>query len=393
MGDPITTDDWSFDNWSETLLANPRDDGIYYWQPNSGFQNAKLISTAQAPRHVRSIFVAMPAQILVALGCDSEQNIGVDFDPLRIQWSDQLDFLNWVPSTESQAGFLRIPTGSQIIGGLQGPQNALIWTDLDLWALQYVGYPLVFGLNKVGSSCGLIARHAACQMGAGIYWMGQSNFFALTGGGAVPIPCPVWDTVFQELDTDNQNKCWAWPSSTFNEVWWFFPSVSGGTGECDSYVKLNTTEGSWDYGTLPRTAGIDESVLGNPIAASTTGVIYRHEDGENDDGNPIMASFETGYFTLNDGNDVAFVDWCLPDMRWGYFNAAQTAALQITFKSVMYPGDTPRVYGPYAMTATTRFITTRIRGRQVSIRVESSDVDSFWRMGRIRLRWAPDGRY
>lgn len=389
-GTPIASTDWSFDNWGEILLANTQFGGIYYWQPNSGFQTARLISAA--PAHVRCIFVAMPAQILVALGCDAPQNIGDDYDPLRVQWSDQLDFLNWTVSTTTQAGSFRIPTGSQIIGGFQGPQNALIWTDLDLWAMQYVGYPLVFGFNKIGSSCGLIGQHAACQLGSGIYWMGNSNFFALTSGGAVPIPCSVWDFVFQDLDTDNQHKCWAWPSSTFNEVWWFFPSASGNTGECDSYVKLNTVEGSWDFGDLPRTAGIDASVVGHPIASADNSIIYRHEDGEDADGQPINAYFETGYFAINDANEISFADWFFPDMKWGLYNGVQTASLTITFYSVEYPNDTERVYGPYTMTNATQYLNLRIRGRQVRFRVESNDVGSFWRLGLFRIRWAPDGR-
>lgn len=391
IGAPITADDWSFDNWSDTLLANPKGGGIYQWEPNSGFQTAQLISAA--PTHVNSIFVAMPAQILVALGADTTQNIGDDFDPLRVQWSDQLDYNNWTPSTSSQAGSLRIPNGSRIIGGFQGPQQGLIWTDLDLWALQYVGFPLVFGLNKIGSACGLIAQHAACQLGSGIFWMGQSNFFVLTGSGATPIPCTVWDAVFQDLDPDNFHKCWAWPSSTFNEVWFFYPSESGGTGECDSYAKLNTVENSWDNGELPRTCGIDQSILGKPIAAGVNSVIYLHEDGENDDGQPMLWSFRTGFWSLDDGNEMAFADWVLPDMRWGLYAEAPTASVSITFYARDYPGGPETTDGPYVVTAATEFITIRLRGRQVAMQVQGSDVDSFVRLGRLRIRFAQDGRY
>lgn len=390
VGVPITATNWTMDNWGDYLLACPENGGIYYWKPNTGFQNAKLISAA--PPFNGGIFVAMPAQILVAWGAASQQNVGVDQDPLLIKWSDQLDFNNWTVSANTQAGSYRIPTGSRIMGGLQGPQNALIWTDLDVWAMQYVGYPLVFGFNKIGASCGLIGMHAAAQLGGTVFWMGQSNFFVLTGNGASPIPCPVWDQVFQDLDTTNQHKCWAEPNTVFNEVWWFYPSLSGGTGECDSYIKLNVAEGSWDYGTLSRSAGIDQSILGKPIMATPNGLIYRHEDGEDADGQPITPSFTTGYARLSEGQDIMFVDWVIPDMRFGLVNGDQDASLKLTFFSQMYPGGTVTTHGPFTFTQSTEYINTRIRGRQIAMKLESSDIGSFWRLGKIAFRAAQDGR-
>jgi len=390
-GTPINARDWTSDNWSDYLLTCPTNGGIYYWKPNGGFQNVQL--APNAPAFNGGIFVAMPAQILVAWGSTSTQNIGVDQDPLLIKWSDQLDFQNWTPSTETQAGSYRIPTGSKIVGGLQGPQSALIWTDLDVWAMQYVGYPLVFGFNKIGASCGLISSHGAAQLGGIVYWMGMSNFFALTGSGATPIPCPIWDEVFQDLDTTNAYKCRAAANTVFNEVWWFYPSLSGGTGENDSYVKLNVVEGSWDYGPLARSAWIDQSVLGNPIGASPTGLIYQHEEGEDADGQPINWSFTTGYWTVGDGQNIAFVDWFLPDMRFGTVNGPQTASVQIQFHAQYYPGGSVTNSPTYTFTQNTPYLNPRIRGRQIAMTVSGNDIGSFVRLGLNRYRWAPDGKY
>lgn len=390
-GNPITAVDYTSDNWGPFLLFCPFNGGIYSWQPNGGFGNAQLV--ANAPPFNGGIFVAMPAQILVAWGSTSTQNIGTDQDPLLLKWSDQLDFTNWTVSELTQAGSLRIPTGSKIVGGMQAPQNALIWTDLDVWALQYVGPPLVFGLNKVGSNCGLISSHGMTQLGGQVFWMGQSNFFTLTASGATPIPCPVWDEVFQDLDTENSFKCRAWSSTTFNEVWWFYPSKSGGTGENDSYVKLTVTEGSWDYGSLKRSAAIDQSVLGTPIAAAPNGIIYQHEMGEDADGQPIAWEFETGFWTINEGSDIPFVDWFLPDMRFGLINGEQDASVQVTFYSRFYPGGPIRTYGPYTFTKSTQFLNPRIRGREMAIKMSGNDIGSFVRLGLNRYRWAPDGKY
>ena len=387
-GTPITATSWSLDNWGSDLLANPENQGLFYWNPTGGNATCAIINGA--PAFNAGCFVAMPAQILVAWGSTANQTIGVDQDPLLIKWSDQLDYSNWTVSATTQAGSFHIPTGSKIVGGLQGPQNALIWTDLDVWAMQYVGYPLVFGFNKIGANCGLIGAKAATQMGGMVYWMGQNNFYALTGSGASPIPCTVWDQVFQNIDPTYAYKAVAGANSTFNEIWWFYPSQ--GSNENDSYVKLNVIEGSWDYGSIPRSAWIDQSVLGTPIGATPSGIIYQHEQGQDAAGNPITASFTTGYWRVAEGEEYAFVDQIIPDMRWGLLGGDQTASLQVTFYSQNFPSDTPRTYGPYTINASTQQIYTRIRGRQMALKVESSDLGSFWRLGKMAYRVSLDGR-
>lgn len=387
-GTPITTTDWTLDNWGQTLLACPKNGGIYQWTPNSGFQNAGLISGA--PIFNGGIFVAMPEQILVAWGSTTyppEQR-----DPLEVKWSDSLDYTNWTASSQTQAGGSRIPEGSKIMGGLQGPQQALIWTDLAVWAMVYQGLPFVFGFNKISEGCGLIGPHAAAIMRGVVYWMGVGNFFALGGGSAQVIPCTVWDKVFQDLDTDNQEKCVAAPNSTFDEITFYYPSKSGGTGEIDSFVKMNIDEQPWDYGTLSRTAWIDQSVLGQPIGASSNGLLFQHETSDDADGQVLNSWFESGYFVISEGQDFAFIDWFFPDMKWGKSGGAQSATVLVTITTATYPNSPGKVFGPFTMTAAKTFINCRLRGRLIKIRIESNDIGSFWRLGKIMIRTAKDGR-
>ena len=37
----------------------------------------------------------------------------------------------------------------------------LLFTDIDLWSVQYIGFPLVFSFQNIGQLCGLIAQKAA----------------------------------------------------------------------------------------------------------------------------------------------------------------------------------------------------------------------------------------
>jgi hypothetical protein len=270
----------------------------------------------------------------------------------------------------------------------------LIWTDLDLWAMAYIGPPDVFGFNKIGAGMGAASSHSVQQLRGSVYWMGPTNFYAYTSGGANVLPCSVWDAVFQNLNTSFLQNIRAMPNTPFNEVGWLYPSAASTSGECDSYVKMNITDpgAPWDYGPLPRSAWIDQTVLGMPIGASPQGFIYQHETTPDADGIPLISSFTTGYYYLSEGEDFVIVDQVIPDLKWNLFTGGPSAQVQFTFNVVNYPGDTPIAYGPYTVTQATEYISTRFRGRLMSITVASGDLGSFWRLGSCKFRYAPAGR-
>ena len=88
-----------------------------------------------------------------------------------------------------------------------------------------------------------------------------------------------------------------------------------------------------------------------------------------------------------------FVDQVWPDAKWGYYGGSQGANLKLTFYVADYPTSTPIAYGPYTLTDVVNYITPRFRGRLVSIRIESDDIGSFWRLGNIRYRYQQDGKF
>ena len=389
-GTPITATDWTLDNFGQDLIACPAGGAIYYWDPSGQLQNAQIVG-GNGPLVNSGIFVAMPERQIVAYG----SSFTLSPDPLLVRWCDIQDFTQWNATPTNQAGSYRIPTGSKIIAGIQGPQQGLLWTDIDLWAMQYVGPPFVYGFNKIGSNCGAISRHCVGQLNGAIFWMSQKQFFMSMGSGPQSIPCPIWDVIFQNINTSYYYKVCCAVNSQFNEVTWYYPSAS--STENDSYVKYNTVLQQWDYGSLGRTAWIDQSVLGSPIGAGSDNYLYQHEIGNDaavgTSTTAMNSSFQTGFFQLNEADNLIFIDQIWPDMKWGTYSGTQNATVQITFYVTNYPGDAVTAYGPYTMTQATEYISVRIRARLMSIGVSSNDVGTFWRLGAIRYRFQMDGKF
>ena len=390
-GTGISANDWTLDNWGEVLISCPVNSTIYQpiyqWNPSSGTPVATIIP--QAPPVNDGIFVAMPERQIIAWGSSFT---GIQ-DPLLIRWCDVNDYTAWIGNVTNQAGSFRIPKGSKIVGCIQGPQQGLVWTDLGVWSMQYISQPYIYSFNEIGTGCGLIGRKAAASINGMVYWMGASQFFMLSANGVEPVACPVWDVIFQDLDTTNTNKIRVAVNSRFGEISWYYPTISSG-GEVNAYVKYNVYLKVWDFGTLGRSAWVDQSVLGPPIGADpTTKYIYQHETSTDADGQPLLASFTTGYFALSEADLKTFVDQIWPDMKWGYYGGSQNATVNLAFNVTDYPGQTPTTYGPYALTQQTKFVSPRFRARLVSISLSSNDIGSFWRLGDIRYRFQQDGKF
>ncbi len=407
-GVPFSLLIWSLDNFGQDLLANPSGQGIFKWTPPFLPPLATLIATAPAANN--GLIVLDQLQIVLAWGCTPLG--GGAGDPMLLRWCDQSDDTDWTPSTTNQAGSYRLPHGSRIIGGLQIPGMALIWTDIGLWSVQYIGFPLVFSIQPIGANCGLIAQKALAVQGQVVYWMSDHGFFRLTGGGPDQMPCPVWDVVYKNLNAANQDKCLVGTNYHYSEVWFFYPSIGGGSGEIDSYVKVNIQEGEWDYGpatpgvpnAMARTAWTDQNNPGHPIGVDLGGLMQQVDIGFTQNGGAaIPSSIRSGYMDIADGGQLMTVDKFLPDFLWDGPNPS----LNLTLYFRKWPGDQPTVMGPFTITPTTEYVTLRsarqvtiggvtvtaypaIRAREVAVEVDGQA--GWWRWGNPRLRRAPAGR-
>lgn len=395
---------WSQDNFGEDLLICVHDGGIYYWDRSLGVATRAvaledLVGAQAAPTVAKQVIVSERDRHVIAFGCDPEGDPGVQ-DPLTIRFSDQESVTEWRALSTTTAGELRIGTGSEIICAIQTKQQIIVFTDVSVHAMQYIGDPYTFGLQEVSSAVSIMSPNAAVAVGDTVFWMGKSEFYAYDGA-VVQVPCDVKEYVFSGLNARQFLKVSAGHSSAYSEVWWFYPSTN--SNENDSYVVYNYEQRIWYYGTMPRTAWQDRNVLGYPIAASTDGYVYYQENGLDDGSvNPPVAltpHIESSVVDMGDGDQFAFATRVIPDLTFrNSTNVAPTATFTVKVRN--FPGGAyfASDSDPVSKTSSlpveqfTDELFVRLRGRSMSLRIESNQTGTSWRLGDPRIDLRTDGR-
>jgi hypothetical protein len=393
---------WSQDNFGENLVFNVRSGGIYYWTVSSGVTsrgvNITSLTNQSAPVIANQVLVSERDRHVVAFGCDPESNPGVQ-DPLIIRFSSQESVTDWQTRADNTAGELRIGTGSYIVGAVQTKQQVVVFTDIAMYTMQYIGPPYTFGLTEVSSNISIAGQNAAISTGDSVYWMGTGQFY-MYNGTVTQMPCSVKEYVFSDINIYQLAKVAAASNAAFAEIWWFYPSATSEVN--DKYVVFNYESNIWYYGTMSRTAWQDNAFAGLPIAAAQDGYIYYQESGLNDGSGdvpvPLNAYIESSVVDIGEGDQFMFASRIIPDITFRNSTTEPTATF--TIKARNYPG------GNYFGTSNNSVVSTatvpvqlfteqsfiRVRGRSVALRVESNQVNTAWRLGSPRLDVRPDGR-
>ncbi len=401
---------WSLDSFGEDLIANVRAGGIYYWDTSAktlGTDRAVNISALSGanftPTAALQVLVSDVDRHVIALGADPINDSATartgSIDPLLIAFSDQENPAEWFPTATNTAGSLRCSAGSQIVGGLRARQETLVWTDVALYSLQFIGAPLTFGLNLINEGVSLIGPNAPINTPAGVFWMDKKGFYSYQGA-VQSVPCSVRSYVFDDFNEGQAFQVFAFLNKQFDEVGWFY--CSGTNTVIDRYVTYNYVEQTWAIGNLSRTAWLDEGLESFPRAAGSDGTsnyVYSHETGFDDDGSPMdNVIIESADFDLGDGEEFQFIRRCIPDVKFtGDSGSSQT--MNFVIKARNFPGDSLATDQTTAFTGSTTKIDARARGRQAVVRFESDDDGTTdvrlglgFRIGGTRLDVQPNGR-
>ena len=393
---------WSLDNWGEDVLAQKFDGSIYYWDTSAGLSSnlASRTNVSNAPTKSRFMIVSGDDRHVICFGTETTIGTTSTQDNMFIRWSDQESTSDWTPTSTNTAGSQRLTSGNKINAAVRSRGAVLVWTDTALYQMQFIGPPFTFGFKQLGSNCGAVGINAAVDVSGISYWMGNDSFFRFDGA-VKKIPCSVQDYVFDDINVNATGDVFCATNTDFNEVMWFYPS--GNSLQIDRHVTFNYAENLWYTGSLSRSTWADRSVYSNPYATEfdsgdTTATIstiygnkagrtfvYAHEEGVNDAGSAMTAYIESGDIDIADGDNFMSISRFIPDFK------NQVGEVDLTIKSRPYPATTQTTHGPFAIATTTTKQDTRIRGRQLALRVSSDAVDDKWRYGTLRFDGKPDG--
>ena len=395
---------WSHDNFGEDLIINVRDGDIFYWDKTNGLETraielASLVGANKVPTVAKLILVSDRDRHVIAFGCDSETDPGVQ-DPLLIRFSDQENITQWQSLVGNTAGDLRLGSGSKIVTAIETRQQVLVFTDVSMHAMQFLGPPFTFGINEISTNITIASPLSAIAVEDNVFWMGAEEFYVYAGA-VQRLPCSVRDYVFSNINNDQLEKVTASTNTAFSEVTWFYPS--GSSNENDSYVTYNYQQKVWYYGTLARTVWLDRGVNAEPIAASSDHYLYLHEigfdDGSTSPASAITSYIESSQMDLGEGEQFVFMKRLIPDMTFRD-SSNPTPSATMTLKVRNFPGGNylQSDSGSVAKTASvpveqfTDQIFVRLRGRSFAFRIESDDTGIAWRLGSPRVEVRPDGR-
>jgi hypothetical protein len=420
---------WSLDNYGQILVATVKNGATYTWDPSAIARlTVRAAVVANAPTASICSVVSDRDRHLFLMGTETVIGDPSTQDPMFIRFSNQEDINTWNPTVTNTAGTFRLDTGNEIIGAIQGKDYIFVLTDQAAYTIQFVGPPFTFSVRQVGTNCGCIGQHAMIFAQGAVFWMGFGGGFFAFDGTVKQLPSLVEDFVFTNvgdnlgINYDASQITYAYHNSLFNEVGWYY--AKSGSTQLDRNVVYNFVENTWAVGSLTRTTYQDSVTFDLPYATqynatatptfpTINGVsnlygstkYWAQETGVNEvDANGIQtaiaAYIKSGDYDLSeqglagDGQLIMRVKRFIPDFK----SLEGNAKITLFFRD--YPADAdstpsstpPLITGPFTITSSTTKVDTRVRGRQVSLKIENDAVGETWRYGTLRLDIEAGGR-
>jgi hypothetical protein len=420
---------WSLDNYGQILVATVKNGKTFTWDPSAIARlTVRAAVVANAPTASICSVVSDRDRHLFLMGTETVIGDPSTQDPMFIRFSNQEDINTWNPTVTNTAGTFRLDTGNEIIGAIQGKDYIFVLTDQAAYTIQFVGPPFTFSVRQVGTNCGCIGQHAMIFAQGAVFWMGFGGGFFAFDGTVKQLPSLVEDFVFTNvgdnlgINYDASQITYAYHNSLFNEVGWYY--AKSGSTQLDRNVVYNFVENTWAVGSLTRTTYQDSVTFdlpyatqyitnGTPTFPTINGVsnlygstkYWAQETGVNEvDANGIQtaiaAYIKSGDYDLSeqglagDGQLIMRVKRFIPDFK----SLEGNAKITLFFRD--YPADAdstpsstpPLITGPFTITSSTTKVDTRVRGRQVSLKIENDAVGETWRYGTLRLDIEAGGR-
>lgn len=346
--DPSAESAFSIDNAGQQLFyVNDEDGVIRTWVPG----DVAATSLTNAP--TGSGLIVTDERILMVFGAGG--------DPRLVEWCDVEGFTVWTEATTNFARTFPVQTNGVLLGAKKITGGLLLWSSEDLHLVRFVDRPNVYGFQRVGDECGMIARQASAVVSDQAYWMGR-NSFHVWNGGVSELPCSVKEDVFgtaaapaRGINRSKAHLVRCGHVAEFNEIWWLYPK--GSATENTTAVVYNYAENHWSLHDLARLA-IQPRLEGFPYPLMTdgSGNLWQHEKGTTRSGAGTIFA-RSGPVEFGEGEDILYAHRMFPD-------EGNAGDVQVYFHARQMPNASETTHGPYTCANPTD---VRFAARQVAV--------------------------
>ena len=384
---------WSINIWDNDVIATLRNGKIYYWDTSAGVATrAVLVSSianaASVPEVAGISTVSFPDRHFIVAGASKYEADGSSgtFDPMLVRWSSQEEFAKFSPTTLNTAGDQRLEVGTKIVAMVNSREETIISTDEAVYGMTFVGDPFIFSFRLLATGVGAVGINSMIAIDGNAFWMGPKSFYVYDGV-VKEIPCPLKHFVYDRMQTAFIGKTVVGHNVEFSEIIWFYVSdqntaTDTDNPEPDAYVTYNYNEQAWAVGEMDRTVWNDAfGAREKPFAFSSEGFLYNQETGTSDDGAAMNCFIEASPREITaEGENLYMVDRVIPDATMG-----ANSNLSLFMNTRKYPNGAETVKGPFNITSTTEKISTRVKCRQISLKLQSTGTQDEWQLGDLRI--------
>ena len=128
-------------------------------------------------------------------------------------------------------------------------------------------------------------------------------------------------------------------------------------------------------------------VMYNPFAVDPSGYLYNHETVTSANGSAMNAYIETSPLEITaEGENLYMVDKIVPNV-----DMSASTSMDLYLNTRKYPSAPETTKGPFAMTQSTAKVSVRAKGRQISVKFQTTGTQDDWSLGDFRINTRVDG--
>lgn len=235
-----TENRWRFSQFGNISLSCNQTEKIQF--SNGG----AFADIAQAPR---ARIIETASGFVLAFGVNDPYVGGDRADGWAC--SGLYDYATWTPGATTQAAFgYLLDTPGDIRAAKRLGKDVAVYKERSTYLGRYVGPPVVWAFDLVGSSAGAISQEAVLDTGSAHLFIGHDDFWIFDGGAPRPIGAPIKEWFFANSDSGYRQNIRAYFDRSKNSAWWFYPA-NGSSGGLTDAVVYNLSNGRWGRVTLP----------------------------------------------------------------------------------------------------------------------------------------------